>query len=302
MKFVKWLGLGLASLAVVLVVALLGARAVSANKLASTWPVRDVAVPALPTDEAGLAEGARLFAARGCAECHGVDGSGKTVIDDPVLGQVRGSNLTRGKGGLAPAFSDADFVRALQHCVRPDGSPIALMPCDETQLLPERELAAILAHVKRLPPVDNTAERVELGLLGHALHAFGVVPLLSSAKLDFDAKIPPAPEPGPTVAFGERLARIQCVGCHGDSLSGGPMPGMPPSVPVPTNITADEATGIGRWSRDDFVQLLRTGRRPDGTAVDPFMPWSVYRHLNETEIEAIWAYVRSRPAKPYGGR
>ena len=68
------------------------------------------------------------------------------------------------------------------------------------------------------------------------------------------------------------------------------------------NITKDSTTGIGRWSRDQFVELLRTGKRPDGTEVNPFMPWSTYRHLNDQEMDALWAYLQTRPAQPFGNR
>jgi len=302
MKIVKWLGFGLAGLLAVLVATLVGTRIVSESKLGARFEVRPFAAPALPDDEAALAEGRRLFAARGCAECHGEDGGGRTVIDDPVLGRVAGANITRGKGGLAAGFGDADFVRAVRHCVKPDGSAVRMMPCIETRLVPDAELAAILAHVKRLPPVDREITAIELRPVGHALHAFGVLDLVHAAQIDFDAPIPAAPEPAPTAAYGERLAQIQCIGCHGEGLSGGPLPGAPPGLPVPSNITPDDATGIGQWSQQHFVQLLRTGRRPDGTAVDPFMPWQTYRHMNETEIAALWAYLRSRPARPFGNR
>ncbi len=298
----KWLGIGLAVLVAVVAVALIGARVVSGNKLAKTWEVRDLPVPTLPTDEAAIAEGGRLFFARGCAECHGADGAGKVVVDDPVLGKVVGANITRGKGGLPPTFGDEDMVRVFKHCVRPDGTSIKIMPCEETMLIPDREIGAMIAWMKTLPPVDREVETVALSLTGHALHGFGVIPLVSPEKLDFDAAIPPAPEPGPTAAWGERLAQIQCVGCHGAGFSGGPMPGMPPTMPVPTNITPDEATGIGKWKKEQFVHLLKTGKRPDGTDVNPFMPWSVYKNLNEMEMDAIWAYLRERPAKPFGNR
>lgn len=302
MKWWKWAGACLGVLILVALAVLVGARFVSQARIDAKWEVRPFDDPALPTGPAELAEGARLYAARGCAECHGDDGGGREIVSDPVLGVIRGTNLTRGAGGIPSGYTNADLVRAVRHCVRPDGSAVLFMPCEETNLIPERELAAILAHVRRLPPVDREHAAVELGLVGHALHAFGVLPLVKSALVDFDAPPPPAPPAGPTAAWGERLARIQCAGCHGEGLTGGRLPGVPPSLPVPTNLTPDPSTGLGRWSRAEFATLLRTGRRPDGTEVDPFMPWRTYRHLNEVEIEALWAYLRSLPPRPFGGR
>ena len=42
-----------------------------------------------------LALGERIVRVRsGCAHCHGVDLSGKEIIDDPAIGKVFSSNLT----------------------------------------------------------------------------------------------------------------------------------------------------------------------------------------------------------------
>src|SRR5690606_38156768 len=146
----KWLAVSAGGLALLVLVAFTGARVVSGNKLGSTFEVRPFAAPELPSDEISLAEVMRLYAARGCAECHDLDGGGEAVIDDPAIGTIMGANITRGRGGLPASFGDADFVRAVKHCVKPDGSAVLMMPCVETQLVPDEELAAILAHVKRL--------------------------------------------------------------------------------------------------------------------------------------------------------
>jgi hypothetical protein len=53
------------------------------------------------------------------------------------------------------------------------------------------------------------------------------------------------------------------VGCHGERLSGGRIPGAPSSLPVPANLTP-HASGLGGWSQETFVSVLDTGVRPDG--------------------------------------
>lgn len=301
-KWIKRAAVGVGVVAALAALLVLGARVVSARKFAATYPVRDLPVPAMPQDEASLAEGARLYAARGCAECHAPDGGGKATIDDPALGRILGSNLTRGRGGIGSQRADADLVRAVKHCVKPDGTSLVFMPCDESRLIPDDELGRILAYVRSLPPVDREIVPEQLSLFGHVLNAFDVLPLVAAARIDFDAPVPPPPAAGPTAAYGERLAQIQCVGCHGEGMSGGRIPGAPPSLPVPTNITMDSTTGIGRWNRQQFGQLLRSGKRPDGTDVNPFMPWGTYKHLTDQELDALWAYLQTRPAKPFGNR
>ena len=36
--------------------------------------------------------------------------------------------------------------------------------------------------------------------------------------------------------------------------------------------------------------------------IDPFMPWETYAKMTDEEIAAIWLYLRSVPAKPFGNK
>jgi hypothetical protein len=40
------------------------------------------------------------------------------------------------------------------------------------------------------------------------------------------------------------------------------------------------------------------GTRPDGRKIDPFMPFESFAKLNDTEKRALWAYLKSLPARP----
>ncbi len=59
------------------------------------------------------------------------------------------------------------------------------------------------------------------------------------------------------------------------------------------NITPDPETGIGKWTEADFVRALRTGVTPDGRVLDPFMPWGAFQQLTDTDLKALWAYLRT---------
>jgi mono/diheme cytochrome c family protein len=62
------------------------------------------------------------------------------------------------------------------------------------------------------------------------------------------------------------------------------------------NLTPDENTGIGSWSEETFIKAIRTGRHM-GVArpILPPMPWFVYRNLNDEDLKAVYAYLRSLP-------
>ena len=32
------------------------------------------------------------------------------------------------------------------------------------------------------------------------------------------------------------------------------------------------------------------------------MPWQAMGHFTDTELDALWAYLRTLPARPHGGR
>ena len=55
--------------------------------------------------------------------------------------------------------------------------------------------------------------------------------------------------------------------------------------------------------KQDFVRALRTGRRPDGTAIDStVMPIRLLRQMDDVETAALYAYLRTVPERPYGNR
>lgn len=110
------------------------------------------------------------------------------------------------------------------------------------------------------------------------------------------------------VARGRYLTTVMgCVDCHNTGsfgpnpgqghLEGGTigfeMPGM--GVFYPPNLTPHPDAGIGRWSEEQIVAALRTGRRPDGRELAPIMPWNNYRILEDSDAAAIAAYLKSLP-------
>ena len=92
----------------------------------------------------------------GCADCHGADLSGKAVIDEPPLASIYASNLTAGQGGIGQSYTnDADWVRAIRHGIRPDGTPLLVMPSQVYYYYSDEDVAAIVAYAKKVAPVDN---------------------------------------------------------------------------------------------------------------------------------------------------
>lgn len=80
----------------------------------------------------------------------------------------------------------------------------------------------------------------------------------------------------------------------GIAYSGGSDEQNPGLVFAP-NLTPDDDTGIGRWSRRDIVRALSTGVGTDGHQRLPVMPWPNYGGLKNDDLHAIAAYLESLP-------
>ena len=254
---------------------------------------------AVPTDDASIKRGEHLVQAAGaCPTCHGTDLGGKVYAELGPVGVVAGRNLTRGKGGIGGELADADWVRAIRYGVRRDGTTLIAMPSEVYTKLTDADLGAVIAYLKQLPPVDRDVPDTRFHMLGRALLALGRMRILTAPKT-FHNGAPASADPAGTAGYGRYLADISgCHGCHGFGLSGGRVAG-PADLPPASNLTP---AGLGSWSEADFVRALRQGRRPDGTAINEFMPWRSYAAMDDVELHALWLYLRSVPPKATGGK
>jgi cytochrome c553 len=300
-KWMKRAGIGVGSivLAVILAVGVIYA----ASEVRFRHAYDDVAVmpfrAAAATPE-GLAQGRHLATAIGkCVECHGDDLGGKVFMDAGPLGVVVATNLTSGTGGVAASYSDGQLERAIRHGIGADGRALAIMPSDAFAAMSDADMQALIAYLRTIPPVNRTVPATNVRALGRALYLAGKLDLFPAELMDHRAPRG-APVPvGVTVEYGEYLATIGgCRGCHSPDLAGAEAMG-PPGTPPPANLTP--AGPLGQWSKDDFVRALRTGRRPDGTAISSFMPWALAGQMTDDEMSAVWMYLRSVPPKPTRG-
>jgi cytochrome c5 len=299
-RVLKWIAL-------VAVVVLVGVGAfVAYNAWAygqSMAKVYDVPLPniARSTDPAVIARGKHVTESiGGCAagDCHGSDlAGGKPIVMGP-LGTIAAPNITPGgpKGGQ---YSDGELARLILHGVRRDGKSVQFMPSQDLNWLPDDDVQAVISYLRTVPAVSKPDGKIELGLLAKVLDRRGLVTVDVARRIDH-GKRATAPTPAPTPAYGAFLARA-CQGCHGEHLTGGPIPGAPASIPVPKNITLHDS-GIKGWAYTDFDRLLMQGIKKDGNKIDPFMPIDALSKMNDVEKQALWAYLESLPPQPFGGR
>lgn len=256
----------------------------------------------VPGEQAALVRGRYLFASRGCAECHGADGSGRAFIDDPGVGmRVKSPNISPGGGSAVAGYLPVDWERTLRHGVKPGGRPLLVMPSEDYNRLTDADLAAMVAYVQSLPPRDGGPAEFKLPLPVRVLYGYGFI---QDAAEKIDHSLPPSSpvQEGVTVEHGGYVAQM-CKGCHGAGLSGGRIPGSPPDWPSAANLTPGEGSVLPRYADGQaFKAAMRTGKRPDGSAISKVMPFESLRELSDTDLDAVFIYLKSLPARTDGDR
>ena len=201
-------------------------------------------------------------------------------------------------------WTDGEIVRALRDGVSRDGSPLfPLMPYFNYRGLSERDLHALVGYMRSLEPRASEVPERELRFPMKLI----IRMMPSPAGL-----YPAAPDPNGSVEYGRYLvSAASCGDCHSPMDRGQPLPGRELSGgnPFPTgdgwvaytaNITPDSATGIGRWTREDFVGRFKStqayataikARGPDEPHTP--MPWPYYATMTEQDLGAVYDYLRS---------
>jgi mono/diheme cytochrome c family protein len=265
---------------------------------------RGSAQPAGP-DPKVIERGAYVAALGGCVLCHtpiGPQGpdmarpfaGGMTVKE--AFGTWTAPNITPDPETGIGAWSDEQIGAAIRDGVRPDGSKLhPVMPWPFFHGMTDDDTRALIAFLRVQKPVVHQVARSELPSME--------IPLPPPSRVD------PVDDP---VGHGAYLAGIMhCVMCHtpmtekgpdfSKAFAGGFHMELPPELAtghfVSSNITPDEATGIGSWSEADIVKALRTMTRPDGTSIEgPMMMYApLWSQLTDDDATAIARFLKSLP-------
>jgi mono/diheme cytochrome c family protein len=296
-RWIKWTGAAVAAAAV-----MVAGAAVLGYQMAERKMMRKLDVPVKPVAYAGEAQalqrGKYLFESRGCVDCHGANGGGREFVNDGKGLRFAGPNIT--PGGVTASYRPEDWVRIIRHGVKPNGQPAMIMPSEDYNRFTDQDLASLVAYVRGLPPLQGGAAIMELPVPVRVLYGFGAI---KDAADKIDHSLPPAQPVAEAVnaQHGAYVANM-CLGCHGEHLSGGKIPGGPPDWPAAANITPGEGTAMSRYpSAAQFVAMLRSGKRPDGSPIK-VMPFESLSKLNDVDAQALYEYLKTVPARPAGGR
>lgn len=286
-KILKWTGIVLLSLAVLLLIVFGIFFYVYGTHVNKQYAV-EVRPIAIPHDSASIAAGAHLYAIKGCGDCHGADLGGKIFLNDPAVGVLAGANLTSGNGGRPAGYSDRDWLKAMRHGLGTDNKTLKLMPSYEYAKLSDKDMAAIIAFCKAQPAVNRTLPPIKTGPVGKVLAVLGKLPLFPAEKIDHSYRQPETMPVTVTREYGEYLS-VSCTGCHNPRFTGGDSP-----IPGGKKVADITSKGnVGKWTAQEFITALRTGNTPEGRKLkNEDMPWSMTAQYSDEELQALFLYLK----------
>lgn len=256
--------------------------------------------------------GEYLIRAGGCVACH----TEEQVLKDkgPILGGGRvfktpfgtfhGPNISRDPTHGIGGWSDAAFVRAFRDGRGPHGRNLyPAFPYASFAGVAEQDLLDIKAYIFTLPAQAKPNKPHELGF------PFNIRFGLTFWKWLFFARDRFRPDPARSAEWnrGAYLVRhlAHCGECHTPRNALGAMQESrflagAPDVEggIAPNITADSDTGIGKWTVENIVDLLKTGMTPESDFVGGAMTDVVNHgtsHLSDADLKAMAVYLKSVP-------
>jgi len=231
-----------------------------------------------------------------CEGCHGADLSGiSNWFAAGPLGTIDTANLTSGLGGVGQTYTDEDFVRAIRHGIDSKGKPTFMPAVVSTAYLSDEDLAAVIAYVKSVPPVDHITNGKHFTPLAKIMLAAGMIGKLPAEEVNHAVHVT-APAPGVTAEYGAYLVDTHdCHVCHGQNMNGRKLPDPTQNIITPNLTPGGE---LSAWTEADFGNTLKTGVTPSGHQLSDNMPWKEFRHMTDDELKAIWMYLQSLPKLP----
>ena len=248
-----------------------------------------------------------------CAACH-LDNDTASLAGRPMpdlpkqFGSAHSANITQDPETGIATWTDGEIAYLLRTGVRRDGryTPPWMVKLAK---MADEDLYDVIAFLRSddplVRPIKAKRPLSQPSLLTKALSRVAFKPL------PYPTAPIVAPDSSDQVAYGRYLVqgRALCYGCHSADFAkvddfvpersagylggGNAMPDESGRVIMTSNITPDPDTGIGKWSEDEFVRLLRFGVRPNNTViVYPMVP---FPELSDSDARAIFAYLRTVP-------
>lgn len=233
---------------------------------------------------------------------HGTLGKGGELFTKELgfPGNFYAPNITPKQLG---SWTDGEIYRAITSGVSKDGRPLfPVMPYEAYGKMAKEDIYSIIAYIRTLPVQDNVVP------VSKADFPFNIIMKTMPSNPKHVTQIPERSNP---VAYGEYLfSAASCIDCHTPfekgkydmtlANAGGRTFPMPAGILRSPNITPHESTGIGQWTEAQFVARFKS--YADSNYIAPklekedfqtIMPWTMYGRMEESDLKAIYAYLKS---------
>lgn len=94
-----------------------------------------------------------------------------------------------------------------------------------------------------------------------------------------------------------------CMACHtqegGEPFAGGVAFHTDFGVIYSTNITSDEASGIGTWTEDQFTRAMHEGKSADGSNLYPAFPYPSFTKVSDQDLKDLYAFMKKVTPSSY---
>lgn len=305
-RILKVLGL---VLLVVLGIGLTGFVYINSGDL-PVYETQAVSFTASGTPEA-IARGEKLTKML-CANCHMDRKSGtltgtRMLDAPPEFGKIYSLNITGDPTHGIGAWTDGELVYLLRTGIKKDGQ-YAPPYMAKLPHMADSDLDAIISFLRSDHPLVLANPTPDVP----SEPSFLTKLLCKVAWKPFPMPEHEIPLPDSTdeLATGKYLAHnLDCFSCHSADFktnnylepekspgyfAGGNMPlDLQGRVMYTPNLTPDKETGIGNWTKHQFVRAVRYGEKEGETAL--VYPMTPYVQLTDSEAGAIYTYLQSIP-------
>jgi cytochrome c553 len=270
------------SIQLLLVVAIIAAAAwaiesASTRALLARHAMPPYGLAIMPAPNA-VRDGERLAHLDGCFGCHGAWLTGRVIFSGWLGTRIVAPNLTR----LVHSETNAQLAATIRYGVKRDGTSIVEMPSKEFIRSSDSDIAAIIAYLRTLRTMPDTAGKSRWRFGGRVMLVAGLIPL--EADLVNRSARGPLRTPTSPLALGHYITQLHCSGCHGPTLSGETIKASP-----------DLHFAIQHYSPSAFLHFFRTGdgRSGHGTQTMTGIIRRRFKYLSAGDVHAIYSYLRA---------
>ncbi len=285
-------------------------RSVAAQQIAHPAPIGDLLkpIPDSAPNAVQLRQGQYLVTAGDCVSCHTPEGgkpfSGGYALNSP-FGVIYTENLTSDKATGIGDWTPDQFYKAIHAGIGAHGEHLYPgLPYAYFTHMTRADSDAMLAFLKTVPPVSATPPPNDLPfpLNLRIVNMFWNWLNFTPGEYADDGTKSAEWNRGAYLVTGPG----HCGACHtpknwtaGDEndryLQGGQLDNW-----VAPDLTGNSRTGLGRWSADDIVEYLRTGRNAHANAGGTMaeVVTNSTAAMTDADLHAIAVYLKSQPASP----